>query len=432
MEEIEDIIASAEEEAGDLPDDEDPAVDSWTIEDGTSAVKRTDRHVFLYRETVLPEKIQEFFSLKDILPGKKRKIVLWQQNNRFDAFIEKTLHTPPLTRLRWGKEFALLLQRAFPEWYDYFKKSREESDETPLLYISRRQDFAEYDVAFDQAPAQGAATDFEAPIKPGEVIDNERLREIFRCSASGAMRRSPATSSIILISDHTRPDSDDKWIGKTFHFTGMGLSGEPGLSFNQNKALCEAKEKGTGLYLFEVFEPGNYTYTGEVELADNPYLSRQTDGEKNLRDVTVFPLIRRETSHPLPVKKEVPETKEEIVRKKAQKLPMDELEFQAKYSLKEGSRREVVSEVFDGDQIVSEYAKRRAGGSCQLCNMPAPFKDHNGEPYLEIHHIVPLEEGGPDTIENVAALCPNCHRKMHVLNLPADVVRLRNRVLPGD
>jgi 5-methylcytosine-specific restriction protein A len=432
MEEIEDIIASAEEEAGDLPDDEDPAVDSWTIEDGTSAVKRTDRHVFLYRETVLPEKIQEFFSLKDILPGKKRKIVLWQQNNRFDAFIEKTLHTPPLTRLRWGKEFASLIQRAFPEWYDYFKKSREESGDTPLLYLSRRQDFAEYDVAFDQAPAQGAATDFEAPIKPGEVIDNERLREIFRCSASGAMRRSPATSSIILISDHTRPESDDKWIGKTFHFTGMGLSGEPGLSFNQNKALCEAKEKGTGLYLFEVFEPGNYTYTGEVELADNPYLSRQTDSEKNLRDVTVFPLIRRETSHPLPVKKEVPETKEEIVRKKAQKLPMDELEFQAKYSLKEGSRREVVSEVFDGDQIVSEYAKRRAGGSCQLCNLPAPFKNHNGEPYLEIHHIVPIEEGGPDTIGNVAALCPNCHRKMHVLNLPADVVRLRNRVSSRD
>jgi 5-methylcytosine-specific restriction protein A len=81
---------------------------------------------------------------------------------------------------------------------------------------------------------------------------------------------------------------------------------------------------------------------------------------------------------------------------------------------------------------VSEYAKRRAGGSCQLCNLPAPFKNHNGEPYLEIHHIVPIEEGGPDTIGNVAALCPNCHRKMHVLNLPADVVRLRNRVLPGD
>jgi 5-methylcytosine-specific restriction enzyme A len=428
MEEIEDIIASAEEEAGDLPDDEDPAVESWTIENGTSAVKRTDRHVFLYRETVLPEKIQEFFSLKDILPGKKRKIVLWQQDHRFDAFIEKTLHTPPLTRLRWGKEFASLLQRAFPEWYEYFKKSREESDDTPLLYLSRREDFAEYDIAFDQAPAQGTRADFEAPLKPHDVIDNERLRAIFRCSAAGAMRRSLATNSLVLISDHTRPGCEDKWIGKTFHFTGMGLSGEQGLSFNQNKALCEANEKGTGLYLFEVFEPGNYTYVGEVELADNPYLSRQTDSEKNMRDVTVFPLVRREAGHSPLIKKDVPETPEEIARKKAQKLPMDELEFHAKYSLKESSRREVTSEVFDGDQIVSEYAKRRADGVCQLCSLPAPFKDRNGDPFLEIHHIIPIGEGGPDTIENVAALCPNCHRKMHELNLPADVVRLRNRV----
>jgi hypothetical protein len=61
MEEIEDIIASAEEDAGDLADDEDPGEDTWTLQDETCVVKRMDRHVFLYRETVLPEKIQAFF-----------------------------------------------------------------------------------------------------------------------------------------------------------------------------------------------------------------------------------------------------------------------------------------------------------------------------------------------------------------------------------
>ena len=422
MEEIEDIIASAEEDAGDFPDDEDFKEDSWDIEDGTNAVKKMDRHVFLYRETVIPEKIQGFFSLVDLAPGKKRKIVLWHQHNRFDAFIEKTLHDPPLTRLRWGKEFGSLLQRVFPEWVDYFKKSREESDETPSFYLTRRQVPDEYDIAFDRAPVPDTAMDGEIPVKPGDIIDNETLRTVFKCSVQGAMRRSPGTSSLVLVSDHTRPACDDKWIGKTFHFTGIGLTGEQGFSFNQNKTLVESNEKGTRLFLFEVFEAGNYTYIGEVELADNPYLSRQTDSEKTLRDVTVFPLMLRGHAHPPLMKKEVPETKEEMVHKKAQKLPMEELEFQAKYSLKEGSMREVVSEVFDGDQIVSEYAKRRADGVCQLCNMPAPFKNHKGEPFLEIHHIVPL----------VAALCPNCHRKMHVLNLPADVVRLRNRVSSRD
>jgi 5-methylcytosine-specific restriction protein A len=432
MEEIEDIIASAEEDAGDVFDDEDVRGDTWTTEGETCVVKKTDRHVFLYRETVLPEKIQAFFSLADLLPGKKRKIVLWQEHHRFDAFIEKTLHDPPLTRLRWEKEFGSQIQNTYPEWFDFFKKSRDESDDTPLLFFTRRQGAGEYDVAFDRAPAQDPKADAEVPVMPGDVIDNEHLREIFRCSSQGAMRRSLVTNRVVLIADHTRPACDDKWIGKTFHFTGMGLTGEQGLSFNQNKALCESNEKGTRLFLFEVFEEGSYTFIGEVELALNPYLSRQTDGENTVRDVTVFPLILKGNAHPPFRKKAALETKKEIALKKAQKLPLDELEFQAKYSLKEGGRREVVTEVFDGDQIVAEYAKRKAAGTCQLCNKPAPFKNRDGEPYLEVHHIIPLEEGGQDSIENVVALCPNCHRKMHVLNLPADEVRLKNRVSVRD
>ncbi|HDY7447493.1 TPA: HNH endonuclease [Vibrio vulnificus] len=44
----------------------------------------------------------------------------------------------------------------------------------------------------------------------------------------------------------------------------------------------------------------------------------------------------------------------------------------------------------------------------------APFiKRSNGEPYLEVHHIIPLSQGGLDSLENVISLCPNCHRKIH-------------------
>ena len=432
MEEIEDIIASAEAEAGDLPDDEAPGEDTWTADDETCVVKRTDRHVFLFRETVLPEKVHAFFLPEGLEPGKKRKIVLWLENRRFDAFIERTLHDPPLTRMRWSADFASLLQKTYPEWYEYFRKSREEAEDTPVLFFTSRQESAEYNVAFDRALSKDALAEEGTALKKGEVITNERLREIFKCSSQGAMRRSLKTDSIVLVSDHTRPGCDDKWIGRTFHFTGVGLMGEQGLSFNQNKALCDADEKGTSIHLFEIFNNGQYTYVGEVGFADNPYLSRQADSTKNVRDVTVFPLMIRDKTRPRPIKKGTPETPDEIVRKKVQKLPLEELEFHAKYSLKETSRREVVSEVFNGDEIVAEYAKRRANGSCQLCSLSAPFRDHDGEPFLEIHHIIPLDEGGQDTIGNVVALCPNCHRKMHVLNLPADVVRLRNRVLTRD
>ena len=35
--------------------------------------------------------------------------------------------------------------------------------------------------------------------------------------------------------------------------------------------------------------------------------------------------------------------------------------------------------------------------------------------------------GGEDSISNTVALCPNCHRKMHVLNQTADREKLIRR-----
>ena len=77
------------------------------------------------------------------------------------------------------------------------------------------------------------------------------------------------------------------------------------------------------------------------------------------------------------------------------------------------------------DPYIAEYAKRRANGICQLCSMPAPFSDKNGEPYLESHHVEWLSKGGEDSIDNVVALCPNCHRKMHVVNDVDEVEKLK-------
>lgn len=56
----------------------------------------------------------------------------------------------------------------------------------------------------------------------------------------------------------------------------------------------------------------------------------------------------------------------------------------------------------------------RANGICEKCNNPAPFfRKSDNTPYLEVHHYIPLSEGGDDTIENAIAVCPNCHRRLH-------------------
>ena len=74
---------------------------------------------------------------------------------------------------------------------------------------------------------------------------------------------------------------------------------------------------------------------------------------------------------------------------------------------------------------VAEVAKRRAGGRCELCGKLAPFTNAQGKPYLESHHIVWLAHGGHDVPENTVALCPNCHRKMHIVNESKDIKKLK-------
>ncbi len=76
---------------------------------------------------------------------------------------------------------------------------------------------------------------------------------------------------------------------------------------------------------------------------------------------------------------------------------------------------------------IAKKVKKHSKGICELCSKPAPFKDRNGQPYLEAHHIIWMARGGNDTKENLAALCPNCHRKMHILDLAEDRAYLKEK-----
>lgn len=55
-----------------------------------------------------------------------------------------------------------------------------------------------------------------------------------------------------------------------------------------------------------------------------------------------------------------------------------------------------------------------AEGKCEKCGQEAPFISAlDGMPYLEVHHIKSIAEGGEDTVDNTIALCPNCHKEIH-------------------
>lgn len=62
---------------------------------------------------------------------------------------------------------------------------------------------------------------------------------------------------------------------------------------------------------------------------------------------------------------------------------------------------------------IRRYAVLRAQGKCEACGCPAPFLDDQGNGFLEVHHILRLADDGIDAPQNVAAICPNCHRRAH-------------------
>jgi 5-methylcytosine-specific restriction enzyme A len=64
------------------------------------------------------------------------------------------------------------------------------------------------------------------------------------------------------------------------------------------------------------------------------------------------------------------------------------------------------------DGQVREAVRKRAKGRCEYCG-ELGFKMQNGDNYIEAHHIINLAKQGPDTLDNVIALCPNHHRQAH-------------------
>lgn len=273
---------------------------------------------------------------------------------------------------------------------------------------------------------------FNPGLHLGQVITNNELRQIFSCGMMGGMRRSKATNTLVIVSDHTKGLYEDKWYGDVLHYTGMGKKGDQDKNAAQNKTLNESNHNGVAVFLFEVFEENNYIYRGPVRLVDSPYQQKQTDDEGVLRNVWIFPVQNIDKSEVSIDKSIIDEYYEKKV-KKIRKLSIEELEEKARQTQSSHpSRRYTTSQTYERNPYVSEFTKRRAHGVCELCNQVAPFTNKQNEPYLETHHIEWLSNGGSDTIENTVALCPNCHKKMHVVDDPQDknkLMRINKKII---
>jgi hypothetical protein len=99
---------------------------------------------------------------------------------------------------------------------------------------------------------------------------------------------------------------------------------------------------------------------------------------------------------------------------------------------------EVASKLIDAmrrerSRLIAEYARARSNGTCEGCLKPAPFIRRNGEPYLEIHHLIALAADGSDHPANVAAICPNCHARItHGKDGTKFNIEIKHRILQAE
>jgi 5-methylcytosine-specific restriction protein A len=192
----------------------------------------------------------------------------------------------------------------------------------------------------------------------------------------------------------------------TFLYTGEGATGDMTME-GGNMAIREHRHHNESLHLFEDTDyPWIVTYVGQYEYVGHDWVTLE-DKEDHDREAIRFRL------------EPVGGTEIEIDDGTPASLSEAELFEKTKGSVPSGGQggsRETSSGTrrrYARSELVKEFALRVAEGVCQGCEEEAPFIDESGSPFLEVHHLHRRSDGGADDPENVIALCPNCHRRVH-------------------
>ena len=196
-----------------------------------------------------------------------------------------------------------------------------------------------------------------------------------------------------------------------YWYTGEGQKGDM-LMVRGNLAICDHAKNGRELHLFESEKKGEVRYIGPA-IYLNQHEAIRPDVDGNLRKVIVFELdVSNNESEGLPVRFEP--LRSEPDERKMWKEPLEKLRARAlEAPLNAGTVEERKRRVYQRSRRVKVYVLRRANGVCEGCGEAAPFTTIEGNPYLEPHHIRRVSDQGPDHPRWVAALCPNCHRRVH-------------------
>jgi 5-methylcytosine-specific restriction enzyme A len=245
--------------------------------------------------------------------------------------------------------------------------------------------------------------DFEV----GKIYDRRKdIHSRFGGQQQGGIATSSQTPVIFLFTGESGKQYgyEDDW-GKdgVFLYTGEGQLGD--MQFIRgNKAVRDHVPDGKDLLLFRSLgKSKGYRYLGEFTCNSWEYQIRP-DLKGQMRKAIVFHLV-------LPSADALPSMEEVTVARNLKQL-REEAQA-AGTEATEALSKEARRLYYQRSAIVRAYVLARAAGRCESCLQSAPFLRPDGTPYLEPHHTRRLSDGGPDNPISVAAICPNCHRRIH-------------------
>ena len=204
-----------------------------------------------------------------------------------------------------------------------------------------------------------------------------------------------------------------------FRYTGEGQKGDMKM-VKGNLAIRDHQDNGKQILLFESVSSGYVRFVGFCSYISD-HTEERPDKNGETRDAIIFHLDIIniiDTDINLRVIHDVVEAPKAFYITNYMVKPSKgkSLEQLRDIALSEtpiqATTKEKIQSIKYRSDAIRLYAKKRACGKCEGCNELAPFETKSG-PYLEVHHLIRLADGGPDKPENVIALCPTCHRRAH-------------------
>jgi len=342
---------------------------SWDILSEDVAVKHLDKSSFLHHSAVIPKEVAFYFHLEETGLNAAVRIFLQLAAAVYEAHIYRDAANFRY-RLSWKTDFADLLIERFPYCYRKHALGEELKGESPMMRFERiGQD------SYRVGLTESATVQDDSDPRSREWTDQELEAAVY---AYFTMLNKELSGRAYNKAEVNR------------HLRSLELS-------SRSRGAIEFRMQNISAVLQGLCHPIIQGYT--------PRIHMDPDMSGRIRKIIFRSKFLNEKNY-------------------TPTAPGQDLDNRVRSLLKKGlsgapegrrhpTRIESTRTVHALDPLVKAWVLERAQGTCELCGNSGPFVDESGRRYLETHHVLSLSEGGPDTIENTVALCPNCHRRCH-------------------